>query len=194
MLRVALEIPETQAEGPGRRYAVWLQGCPLRCPGCCNPEYLPAQGGTLVAVEVLAERIAATAGIEGVTLLGGEPFAQAEASARLLAQVRATGLTTMVFTGYTLQELAAIPAANELLAVTDLLVDGRYVAELPDTHRRWIGSTNQQLHFLSDRYQPDDSVFTEPDTVEIRLQAGQLTINGRPWGKWRPGAGSTRRS
>ena len=43
-LRVAQIVPFTEAEGPGRRFALWFQGCPLRCPGCCNPEMLPFEG------------------------------------------------------------------------------------------------------------------------------------------------------
>ena len=44
-MQIAQVVPCTEAEGPGKRFAVWFQGCPLRCPGCCNPEFLPFQGG-----------------------------------------------------------------------------------------------------------------------------------------------------
>ena len=44
-LRIAQIVPSTEAEGPGRRFALWFQGCSLRCPGCCNPEMLPFTGG-----------------------------------------------------------------------------------------------------------------------------------------------------
>ena len=37
-MQIAQVVPVTEAEGPGKRFAVWFQGCPLRCPGCCNPE------------------------------------------------------------------------------------------------------------------------------------------------------------
>ena len=46
VLSVAQIVPFTEAEGPGVRFALWFQGCPLRCPGCCNPEMLPFEGGT----------------------------------------------------------------------------------------------------------------------------------------------------
>lgn len=190
-MQVALEIADTRAEGPGRRYAIWLQGCPLRCPRCCNPAYLPFEGGEPVRVEDLLARILATPGLEGVTLLGGEPFAQAEEVARLLAGVRRGGLGTMVFSGYTLAELTAecFPgrdAARAALAETDLLVDGRWDETRPDATRTWIGSTNQVMHFLSDRYRPDDPRFRERDTVELRLGRDGLTVNGKPWGRWAP--------
>ena len=45
-LPVAQFVPRTEAEGPGRRFALWVQGCPLRCKGCCNPEMLAFKGLT----------------------------------------------------------------------------------------------------------------------------------------------------
>ncbi|HEY8504811.1 MAG TPA: 4Fe-4S cluster-binding domain-containing protein, partial [Gemmataceae bacterium] len=45
ILSIAQTVACTEAEGPGKRFAVWFQGCPLRCPGCCNPEFLPFKGG-----------------------------------------------------------------------------------------------------------------------------------------------------
>src|SRR3954452_4094738 len=106
-LRVAQAVHATEAEGPGVRYALWLQGCPLRCPGCCNPEMLPFEGGTKMTVaEVLAqyERAARDHGVEGITLLGGEPLAHADGGAVLAREVRARGGSVMVFSGFTLEE------------------------------------------------------------------------------------------
>src|SRR5262249_31072713 len=80
VLQVAQTVPCTEAEGPGRRFALWFQGCPLRCPGCCNPEMLPFSGGTPCTVAALLDQIdgaACTQGVEGITLLGGEPLAHA---------------------------------------------------------------------------------------------------------------------
>src|SRR5437899_3668270 len=96
VLQVAQIVPCTEAEGPGRRYALWFQGCPLRCPGCCNPEMLPFDGGTPRSVaDVLAEIEAARGRdrIGGVTLLGGEPLAHAAGAAALARGTRARGLS-----------------------------------------------------------------------------------------------------
>src|ERR1700745_3057687 len=85
-LQVAQTVACTEAEGPGRRFALWFQGCPLRCPGCCNPEMLPFAGGVRQLMhEVLTDirQAAARDGIEGVTLLGGEPLAHAAGAAVL---------------------------------------------------------------------------------------------------------------
>jgi anaerobic ribonucleoside-triphosphate reductase activating protein len=185
-VRVAARVRDTEAEGPGRRWALWVQGCPLRCPGCCNPELLPARArdgaDSLISVAALAAEALATPGIEGVSLLGGEPFAQAAPLAELAQRVRAGGLSVMVYSGFTLAELRARhdAATDALLAATDLLVDGRYDREQPDTQRRWIGSRNQVLHFLSARYRSNDPRFTRANSVELRLRDGVLTINGWP--------------
>ena len=154
-LAIAQIVPCTEAEGPGRRFAVWFQGCPLRCPGCCNPEMLPFTGGTAVPLDDLVgpiEEAARKQGVEGITLLGGEPLAHAAGASALAHAVKERGLTVMVFSGYTLEEARQLPdpTVAELLALTDLLVDGPYLRDQPETRRRWIGSANQRIHFLSD--------------------------------------------
>lgn len=182
-LQVAQLLPDTGAEGPGRRFAVWTQGCPLRCPGCCNPQMLPFGGGEAWPVPALTRRVLATAGIEGLSLLGGEPFVQAAACASLARGVRRHGLSVVVFSGYTLAELRAVdapPGAGELLATTDLLVDGRYDRRQPEQRQRWIGSRNQELCFLTGRYRPDDPCFSASNTVELRLERGVLVVSGWP--------------
>jgi len=182
-LRVAQMIADTEAEGPGRRFALWVQGCSLRCPGCCNPEmFAPDRGGEVLDAAVVAARVLATPGIEGLSVLGGEPFEQPGAVAEVCRAVRAAGLTVMVYSGYTLEELRArrSPDVDALLAETDLLVDGRYEQQRPERARRWLGSTNQRLHFLSGRMRADDARFSAPNTVELRLEGGRLTINGWP--------------
>jgi anaerobic ribonucleoside-triphosphate reductase activating protein len=181
-LRVAQIVPRTEAEGPGVRFAIWTQGCPLRCPGCCNPEMLTFKGGEEWAVDALLEKIRATDGVEGISLLGGEPTAQATPLARLAHSVRGLGLSVTVFSGFTLQELRASsqPGVDALLAATDLLIDGRFDRERPETRRRWIGSSNQTMHFLSPRYDPSDPAFIAPNTIEVRWAKGTLQVNGWP--------------
>ena len=183
-LQVAQIVPVTEAEGPGLRFALWFQGCPLRCPGCCNPEMLLFEGGQrLTLAQVLAQVEAARSdGIEGITLLGGEPLAHAAGGAALARAARQRGLSMMVFTGFTLVEARRLPdpAVAELLALTDILVDGPYLRQQPDTTRRWVGSTNQRIHFFTDRYRADDPCWRRQNTLEIRLRGRDLTVNGFP--------------
>jgi anaerobic ribonucleoside-triphosphate reductase activating protein len=130
--------------------------------------------------------------VEGVSLLGGEPFAHASAAAALARDARCRGLTVMVYSGYTIEEIRLLPdpAAAKLLAATDVLVDGPYVRELPDTERRWVGSTNQRVHFLTERYCLDDPCWRQRNTLEIRVRGGEVSVNGFPApgavGLWKP--------
>ena len=196
-VRVASVIDETLAEGPGKRFAVWVQGCSLRCPGCCNPHFFEASGGAWNSVEALLERMGRARArscesrdsmrLEGITLLGGEPFEQAAALAELSRGARALGLSAMAFSGYTLEELQSADAPDgsaELLQQLDLLVDGRYQQELPERARRWAGSTNQRFHFLTARYQPGIEEISPGEvarTVELRISPdGRALQSGWP--------------
>ncbi len=183
-LLVAARLPDTEAEGPFLRYALWLQGCSLRCPGCCNPGMLPSEGGTVLGVEALRAEICAAPGIEGVTLLGGEPFEQAGPLAELARGVRRTGLGVMAFSGYTLDELRSRPGAGPLLAEIDLLVDGRYQATRRSDRRRFVGSDNQRVHFLTERYRDLDDgaggLGAGAGPGEVRIRGGRLFVSGAP--------------
>jgi anaerobic ribonucleoside-triphosphate reductase activating protein len=185
-LRVALVVTDTEAEGPGRRWALWVQGCSIRCAACCNPEMFDERRGEPAECAALAARISAARarGVEGVTFLGGEPFEQAAGLAELARHARSLAMTVMVFSGYTLAELAARPGAGELLALIDLLVDGPYDRTRPEPRpplgRRWIGSENQVMHFLTSAYAPGDPQLREANTIELRLSRAALQINGWP--------------
>ncbi|RBY84316.1 4Fe-4S single cluster domain-containing protein [Blastococcus sp. TF02A-26] len=182
LLRVARTLPVTEAEGPGRRAAVWVQGCSLRCPGCFNPHLWTTRGGKERMVDDLAAELvdrAVTDGVEGVTLLGGEPFDQAAPLARLAAAFHRAGLTVMTFTGYDIADLrewaANRPDIEALLASTDLLADGPYLEAAPERARPWIGSANQGLHSLTDRYPHPAG----RDSLEVRVAAdGTVAVNG----------------
>lgn len=178
-LRIAQIVPSTEAEGPGRRFTVWFQGCPLRCPGCCNPEFLSFDGGEAMPLSSVLAMISDD--VEGITLLGGEPLSHAVGAAALAEAARDKGLTVMVFTGHLREQAETMDDdVRRLLSLTDILVDGPYLRDQPDTARRWIGSTNQRIHFLTSRYRADDSCWRSPNTLEIRVRGNEVSVNGFP--------------
>lgn len=132
--------------------------------------------------DALVTRILAEPGLEGVTFLGGEPFAQAEALAHIGRQVKAHGLSVVTFSGYWLEELKAanLKDYEELLAVTDLLIDGPFQKDNVDFSRPWVGSRNQRYHFLTARYQHlAEELSVIANRLEIRIQPdGRILING----------------
>jgi anaerobic ribonucleoside-triphosphate reductase activating protein len=182
-INVARFLSRSQSEGPGWRSVIWVQGCPILCKGCINQEMLPFIDREWTTVDKLAERILAVDDIEGITFLGGEPFAQAEALAQLAKQVREHGLSVMTFSGYTLEELQDKEESGvaELLNQTDLLITGPFIEEQSTLEMPWVGSRNQEYHFLTERYRHlQDHIMTlYSNSVEIRLTPNQvLDING----------------
>jgi len=153
VLSVAATHRNCRVLGPGVRFVVWVQGCPMSCAGCISPQWIPFAGGTGVAVGDLADEIAES-GVDGLTLSGGEPFAQAAALAELVALVRLRrDLSVMCYTGYALSHLRRHggPSAAALVSTVDLLVDGPYAAGR-HADLRWRGSANQRIHQLTDRH------------------------------------------
>lgn len=189
-LNLAAFVACTTSEGPGRRAALWVQGCDKRCPGCCNPGYLSIQERELVEAADIVERVASAKeryGIQGVTLLGGEPMLQARGLAEVASGCRQLGLSVMVFTGYTMGELERLQLDGQraLLAQTDVLVDGPYLADQPETERNWVGSRNQRFHYLTQWY--DESIECSDcgqPSFEVRVGLrGRAMVNGWPLGR-----------
>lgn len=173
-INLARTVPRSAVNGPGERFVVWVQGCPLHCPGCWNPDTWSFARRQLRTVDDLAHEIRAVGGIEGVTFTGGEPFAQARALAALGRQLAAANLSVFVFTGYELDELTA-PAHRELLAVTDVLVAGRYIEGQRTLTLPWRGSTNQTVHYLTHRYS-DSIAAATAGSCEVHIDGEGTTI------------------
>ncbi len=144
-LRLAGVIPESIVDGPGIRYALFVQGCPHHCPGCHNPQTHDFSGGQITSVEAAREDILRRPYVKALTLSGGEPFCQAGALAELAAPLKAKGFHLMCYSGYTFEELLALPEAMPLLSLLDILVDGRFAEAQKDIGLRFRGSANQRV-------------------------------------------------
>ncbi len=183
-LNVAATATGTRALGPGVRSVVWVQGCPFDCAGCVAPDWIPDRTARTVTPEVLADELCADPAVEGLTFSGGEPMAQAAGLAELirLARLRRPELSLVCFTGHRLQRLRAAapsPGVADLLAAVDVLIDGRYVAALND-NRGLRGSSNQRIHYLTDRLRGEADYFDGPRRAEIRLGAREVLVVGVP--------------
>ncbi len=144
-LRLAGVIPESIVDGPGIRYALFVQGCPHHCPGCHNPQTHDFEGGQLTTVENARADILKRPYVKALTLSGGEPFCQAESLAELVAPLKEKGFHLMCYSGYTFEQLLALPGAMPLLELLDLLVDGPFAEAQKDIGLRFRGSTNQRV-------------------------------------------------
>jgi anaerobic ribonucleoside-triphosphate reductase activating protein len=190
-------IANSTANGPGERVVVWVQGCSLACSGCWNSETHPFVKDKDMLISELADWIL-NQNVEGVTFSGGEPFQQAPALELLISFIkeRRPELSIGSFTGYTLQELrdgkfnwwhpelrTMIPGdaklSNSILKQMDFIIAGRYNQLQRCDDKPLCGSRNQEVHFLSTRYNSKD---LRANIVEMVVdpEAGLVQITGFP--------------
>ena len=148
-LRVFGTANDSIVDGPGLRFALFVQGCIHNCKGCHNPESHKLDGGTLQDTDQIFEQIQKNPLLDGVTFSGGEPFLQAKALSELAKKIKDTGLNLYVYTGFTFEEL--LSGANsencwkELLKYTDFLVDGKFEEDKKHYTLLFKGSENQRI-------------------------------------------------
>ena len=144
-MRIAGIVNDSIVDGPGLRLAIFAQGCPHHCPGCHNPESHDFAGGSDMDTEKIIARMDANPLLDGITLTGGEPFEQPEACRILADAAHARGLNVWAYSGYTFEQLCAVPEKRRLLEACDVLVDGPFLLEERSLDLRFRGSKNQRV-------------------------------------------------
>lgn len=168
-------LQSSEIYGPGIRSVLWVQGCTLACEGCWNTQYWAANGGLTTTTKEILKQWKATQGLEGITLLGGEPLQQPEAVFHLIQGAKDLGLSVFLYTGYKPEEFTSI--MQSCFNMSDIVVTGRYVHSLRNTNLRWRGSINQVVHFPTPRYQA--LRLEEQHEVEVHLSSeGELSVYG----------------
>lgn len=142
-LRVVDIVEGTSVDGPGLRTSIYFAGCDHRCPGCHNPQTWDFQAGHDMTVDELAEAVAEAD--FNVTFTGGDPVYQAARLIPLARRIREAGKTIWLYTGFTIEQLAAMPDARELLRYVEAVVDGPFVEALRDIGLPFRGSSNQRI-------------------------------------------------
>jgi len=157
---------------------VHLQGCTLGCGGCFNPDTHDAAAGEVIAVTALADKLTGK-GLRAVTISGGEPFQQMDALSSLCVELRARHVhSIVVFSGYSLAEIQALPGNDNVLGNIDALIAGRYEAK-EAIENAILSSSNQRLHLLTEQHTLDE--FECGGEVEITISPeGQVTMTGFP--------------
>ncbi len=201
-LRIHSYLPFSRANGPGCRAVFWVQGCPLSCPGCFNPETHAFAQGQWIEIDDLLHRVQTIADrIEGITISGGEPLVQVAAVQEYVRRVKqSTPLSVILLTGFGWEEVQPIvgrqPATvnratsehgqnqasdptlpgADLLSYVDVLIAGRY-----DQSQRLAqglrGSANKTLHFLTDRYGASDLARVPGGEVIVHPD-GEIVVSG----------------
>lgn len=152
-MRISYETITTSL-GPGKRYALWVQGCEKRCKGCINPAGWDKKGGYSKSVDEIAASVMECDGLTGVTISGGEPFLQFDELVKLIDTISArTDLDIMIYTGFKVEELREMFGASfdEAMCRIDILIDGEYIQE-QNTGSMYRGSDNQRIFFPTGKY------------------------------------------
>ena len=177
-------ILRTGALGPGKRCAIWFQGCKKSCKGCMSPDSRPLQGGRCVSVDAVVNEVLKLDDIEGVTISGGEPFLQAEALYEMLDSIKKkTDLGVIIYTGYYLDELKKMKneKVNKIITeLSDLIIDGPYIDERNDS-KSLRGSDNQGINLITQRYAKDVCKYgCDGRNIEIFQTDKGITVVGIP--------------
>lgn len=168
---------DSVTDGFGRRSVVQVAGCSIRCAGCYVPETHERENGRLTPIEEIVAAIdEERTRHDGVTVLGGEPFDQADSLAALVEKLKAKNYHVVVYTGYTLENLLAREdeSVNQILAKIDLLIDGAFDRNLTRDAGEYRGSSNQRLilHPISDaKMKNEKPALPENDYEEKRRQS-----------------------
>ena len=170
----------TDLLGPYRRFVIWVHGCCFDCEGCLA-ESTKNGAYTETDIKELAKEILSSE-TEGITISGGEPFLQAKALFELVSLLKSIkDIGVIIYSGFTLEELQENEENRDLLTVTDILIDGRYIKELDDG-KAYIGSSNQHLYYLSDRYKDIGQEYYSADKrrAEIKFTLDKAVLIGVP--------------
>ncbi len=145
------------ANGRGVRVTLFVSGCRNKCKGCFQPETWDFNFGTLYTKETEDKllKMLSPSYINGLTLLGGDPF-EPENQRELLPLLRRVRETypdknIWAYTGYLFDTLIGgkehpcCETTNEMLSYIDVLVDGKFMEELHNISLQFRGSSNQRI-------------------------------------------------
>ena len=184
LLNVSATMSRSRANGPGVRAVIWVQGCTIGCPGCYSAPTHPHTAASLIRPAEISQWLLSIPNIEGVTFSGGEPFEQSAAILETIKLVRkrSPAFTFFAFSGYPYQELLSSTdrSVTELLHNCDMLSTGPFVAKLRDKSLLWRGSSNQELHYLSNVYESSMEAqwVLESPTEEYSVQNEGIQFTG----------------
>ncbi|MDE5558046.1 MAG: pyruvate formate lyase-activating protein [Ruminococcus sp.] len=134
-------------DGPGIRFVVFFQGCPLRCKYCHNPDtWAFGKGHEMTAEELMKEYDSYKEFLKsgGITATGGEPLAQPEFLAELFSLAKSKGVHTCLDTSAGVYNPAEHSKIDEALKYTDLvMLDIKHID--PDEHKKLTGLDNKNI-------------------------------------------------
>ena len=183
-IRVACDLQsDSIVDGLGVRTVLWTQGCGHNCPNCHNPHTWDFNGGELVEVDEVLERIYELEAQDGITFSGGDPFYQPEACAFIAQEIKKnTSMNIWCYTGFTFEQLIKMSKRNkfviDFLNNIDILVDGLFVQELHSYDLQFKGSSNQRIIDVKKSLLLGNVVLAEFEPLEEESNFGRYHYHG----------------
>lgn len=150
------------ANGPGIRTSIFVTGCSLNCKNCFNKDYQNPSFGNLWTEkedELLISYLS-DPNVAGLTILGGEPFENAQGLISLLKKIK-TNKSIWIYSGYTYDYLIKNDDTLELLKLVDVLVDGPFIESMKDLNLYFRGSRNQRIIDVKESLLNDELILLE---------------------------------
>lgn len=148
-MRIAGFVEESIVDGPGFRIVIFFQGCAHHCYGCHNPKTWDFEGGKEVSFDLIKKIIDDNPYADGITLSGGDPLYQIDASTEIAEYAKSKGLDVILYTGFLFEEVLEMTKANQrlkdLLNNVDTLIDGPFILEQRHLSLKFRGSSNQRI-------------------------------------------------
>ena len=137
-------------DGPGLRFVVFFQGCPMRCRYCHNPDTWQPNTGTEMSVEEIMEKFRRNKSFYstgGITVTGGEPLLQIDFLTELFRRAKAEGVHTCIDTSgitYNPSNAEYMKKLDILMEYTDLIMlDIKHIDE--EKHRALTSHSNKNI-------------------------------------------------
>lgn len=142
------EIVETsKVQGPGERFAIWVQGCSIHCKGCRNFDTWDPNKGKELEVSELITQILKSHN-KGLSISGGEPLDQFQSVLEIVKNVFGKK-NIFLCSGYTFNQIKTDTIKKEILNYIDVICSGPFIIE-ELCHSEWKGSKNQEVIYLTE--------------------------------------------
>lgn len=149
MINIAGIEAESIVDGEGWRFAIFTQGCKHHCKNCHNPQTWDMRGGTQMSIDELVDTIEEAFKenilMDGVTLTGGDPLYQPDATFSLCKKLKDLDINIWLYTGFTYEEITKDEKLMSIMKYIDVLVDGPFIESLKSLELEYRGSSNQRI-------------------------------------------------
>ncbi|WP_099203594.1 anaerobic ribonucleoside-triphosphate reductase activating protein [Miniphocaeibacter massiliensis] len=149
------------ANGPGVRTTIFVTGCTIGCKNCFNKEYQDFNFGTVWTDEETKQILNNLSSdiIEGLTILGGEPFDNTEGLLKVVLDIRKkSNKSIWIFSGRVFEKLIEVENNKKLLKLCDVLVDGPFIEEKKNLRLKFRGSENQRIIDLKKTFENNEVI------------------------------------